>query len=86
MDDKILIKEMLKDFIKRRPTNKYGYREGCPFIGEKGDQYHDLCAILFPGWGKKHLKNKKWSRTGCPCTVMSKPYVKRKARAFVKRR
>ncbi len=84
MTDEQVAKEMLKDFINRRPLNRFKHREGCPFvIGCK--QHHELCAVLFPGWGKKYLKAKIGKTKGvCPCTVMSKSYVKRTARRFAK--
>lgn len=76
---------MLKDFIARRSVNRFGHREGCPFYNK--EYYHELCAVLFPGWGRKHLKAKMEVKISpgshCPCGVMSKRYVRRKARAFV---
>lgn len=85
MTDEQVAKEMLKDFIARRPLDRFGYRAGCPFI-IKGYQHHELCAILFPGWGRKYLKSMigKLTRRNCPCMVLSHRYVKRTARRFAK--
>ena len=53
MDDKQVAKEMLKDFISTHSTNLRPHR--CPFVKKyKGIklQHHDLCAVVFPGWGR----------------------------------
>lgn len=83
MTDEQVAREMLKDFINRRPLNRFRYREGCPFIISR-KHHHELCAVVFPGWGKKYLKIIKALSGHCPCSVMSKSYVKRTARAFAK--
>ena len=91
MDNEILAKEMLKDFIGRTPVPIKGYRWGCPFYDNNTNgYYHELCAVVFPGWGRKYLKGKLAYSQGtdscCPCAKMSIRYVRRKARAFVKKK
>lgn len=91
MDDKQVAKEMLKDFMKEYPSEKRPKQ--CPFtvaLDYKLSRHHELCAVVFPGWGRKYLE--KWRTASrsrqsayayCPCAKMSQSYVRRKARAFV---
>ena len=84
MDDRMVAKEMMKKHIKdNTPEDRTTV---CPFYNEDEDiYYHDLCAVVFPGWGRKHLESKKDDGHNCPCNVMSKSYIRRKSRKFVKK-
>ena len=96
MDNKQVIREMLKDFQAKYIASQRSVN--CPFRfpnEEKLDEmkpdatwvmmvsHHDLCAILFPSWAKEYLSDKVFDGM-CPCYVMSHSYVRRRARKFVK--
>ena len=89
MDKEMMAKEMLKDFIVAEVERDRTLL--CPFATDRHNIYlnvyhHDLCAILFPRWAKKHMHDDGLTYDGkCPCMSMSQSYVRRKARAFVKK-
>lgn len=84
MDDKMFTKEMLKEFYKNYP-HLDDRLVNCPFYVEK-TYHHECCVTLFPGWARKYYNSEDEEHEGCPCMKMSQSYVRRKARAFVKKK
>ena len=86
MDMETFVREKLKDFYK-----KYKYHQDniqlCPFAFNDGGAWpHECCAFLFPKWADKYYYADINERDGCPCVRMSKRYIRRKVRAFVKKK
>lgn len=82
----MVAREMLKDFVKKYSPDER--TERCPFYHwEYRVQMHELCAVIFPKWGKKYLSSTRNSfrYTHCPCATLSINYIRRKSQEFVKK-
>jgi len=85
-------KDVIRQYLKLR--SNYTMGNTCPFHGQfqvgptsRMEKYclDYFCGTIFPKWRKAELDSGEHpSGMGCPCLTLSKKYVKRKFRKWLK--